>query len=378
MLLFSALISCNKKETQTDQTRNRTDVVELIEKGKKEFLLDSNTSYQTLMMSVYAVPKSSKRYLVYENRIGQTVQFYDFDEGNLAKEIKYEREGPNGVGKIRGFYVHTLDSVYLMSSKHYQLILVDSMGKVLNRYPLISRDTQVADWSLPAIYTSTPAILKDGILNFFGFPESKPIHKKQPVLAIQLSNFVCELRYRYPKLYQMGESWGMLGGQVSVTATPTGSFLYSFACDPYVYETTDHETDLKHFAGSRFFERTEPWEKGMGDGAEEAYVTRSCFRGIVYDSFREVYYRFTHLKLPALNARNERNTIWNKPMSVIILNNKFQVIGETRLESNRYDFRNWLVVKEGLLICNSNQHNPDLEEGKLKFTLFVLQPTGVR
>lgn len=378
MLLFSALISCNKKETQTDQTRNRTDVVELIEKGKIEFLLDSNTSYQTLMMSVYAVPKSSKRYLVYENRIGQTVQFYDFDEGNLAKEIKYEREGPNGVGKIRGFYVHTLDSVYLMSSKHYQLILVDSMGKVLNRYPLINRDTQVADWSLPAIYTSTPAFLRHGLFYFIAFPESKPYETKKPVLVLNVADSSCELRYHFPDTYQQGLKWGMLGGEVAATQTQSGSFLYSFSCDPYLYETSDHGAESKHFAGSRFFERTEPWEKGMGDGAEEAYVTRSCFRGIVYDSFREVYYRFTHLKLPALNARNERNTIWNKPMSVIILNNKFQVIGETRLESNRYDFRNWLVVKEGLLICNSNQHNPDLEEGKLKFTLFVLQPTGVR
>jgi hypothetical protein len=366
------LATCTR-EKGDHRVETRIDSVGLVEIGRKEFVLDSATSYQTLLMSVYRSASDERRYLVYENRIKQTVQFYDFETGLLWRELNYAREGPNGVGKLRGFYVHTLDSIYLMSSKYYQLILVDGSGNVLKRYPLINRGTQIANWSLPAIYTSRPAVLKSGVFYFIAFPESKPYEEQKPILTLNLADSACQLRYEYPDSYRVGDTWGMLTGDVSVTQTREGYFLYSFPCDPYLYETNDHQTNVKHFAGSRFFDKTQPWDKGVGDGAEEAYVTRNYFNGIVYDRFREVYYRFTKLELPVLNAQNEKNTIWNKPMSVIILNKEFQVIGETRLEQNKFDFRNWLVVEEGLLICNSNQHNPDVEEGKLKFTLFTLQ-----
>jgi hypothetical protein len=32
------------------------------------------------------------------------------------------------------------------------------------------------------------------------------------------------------------------------------------------------------------------------------------------------------------------------------------------------------VTEEGLLICNSNPNNPDIEENKLKFSVFKLVP----
>jgi hypothetical protein len=80
------------------------------------------------------------------------------------------------------------------------------------------------------------------------------------------------------------------------------------------------------------------------------------------------------LKLPELNSKNERNTLWNKPISVIILDKNFKKVGETLLEENLYDFRNWIVTEEGLLICNSNPNNPDIEENKLKFSVFKLVP----
>lgn len=373
-MLVLMLVACTREKSQSEhRPLTRLDSVGLVEIGRKEFSLDSTTSYQTLLMSVYRSELDNKRYLVYENRANQTVQFYDFDTGLLWRELKYTREGPNGVGKLRGFYVHTLDSIYLMSSKYYQFILVDESGNVLKRYPLIDRGTQIADWSLPAIYTSTPAFLRDGRFYFVAFPESMPIEKQKPILTLNLADSSCRLRYRFPDSYQQGNTWGMLTGEVSVTETYEGSFLYSFASDPYLYETNDHQAEWKHFAGSRFFNETQPWDKGVGLGAEEAFVTRNYFLGIGYDRFREVYYRFTHLALPTRNTRNEKNSIWNKPMSVIILSKNFKIIGETQLDMDKYDFRNWLVVEEGLLICNSNQHNPEVEEGKLKFTLFTLK-----
>lgn len=379
-LLIAALWACQSGGTdKTDRNEGselvqRIDSVVLAPVGQKVFELDSSTSYQTLFMDLFSDQVTGKRYLLYENRLKSSIQFYDFEKGLLARELLLDRDGPNGVGKMRGFYVKSLDSIFVMSSKLYQLVLVNGEGTVLKRYPLINHDTHVNDWSLPAIYTSSPGIAHGDVFTFVAYPETKPYEQKHPILEFDLSDSTNRLVYKYPAAYRAGDYWGTMIFGISMTKSPKGTIVYSFAADPSVYET-DHKTfNEAHYAGSQYFERTESWDKDTPDGSEQGYVLRDYYQNILYDPYRHVYYRSVHLKLPALNVNNERNTIWNKPISVIILDENFRIIGETLLEQNKFDFRNWLVSEEGLLICESNPNNPDLEEGKLKFTVFHVAP----
>jgi hypothetical protein len=366
--------ACSSKNNEKQITVSEIDSVHLVKASTKIFALDSATSYQTLFMSVYKDGINGKQYLLYENRIKSTIQFYDYNTGVLFKEIALKKEGPDGVGNIRGFYVKTMDSIYVMSSKSYQYILISGRGTVLKRYKLIN-GRNVNDWSMPAIYTSTPPILRDNKFYFVAYPESKPYEKNKPVLTLDLKDTTTSLLGNYPDVYQNGGYWGLFViVAVSQTYTPQHTILYSFGADPYLYETDYGSLKKKHFAGSRYFNKTQPWDKKFSDGSEAGDVVTDGFKNILYDPYRKVYYRSTWLKLPELNSKNERNTLWNKPISVIILDKNFKKVGETLLEENLYDFRNWIVTEEGLLICNSNPNNPDIEESKLKFSVLKLVP----
>jgi len=373
-LIFLATWACvSKKDKPSEQ--DQRDSVMLVKTDEKIFELDSTTSYQTLFMDIFHEKATNKQYLLYENRIKSTIQFYDYDKGTLAKEIALKREGPDGVGKIRGFYAKSLDSIYVMSSKFYQFILINGAGAVLNRYRLITQGTAVRDWSMPVIYTSTrPIVLKNKIY-FVAYPESKPYELMNMVLSLSISDSSIQLMYNYPDIYKNGEPWGMFIVDVTQTATSSGTILYSFGADPYLHESDHVNLNKKYFAGSKYFKETENWDKNIPDGKEAGDVIVNRFRNILYDPYRKVYYRTTSLKLPPLNVNNEKNTLWNKPISIIILDKSFKKIGETLLEPNLYDFRNFVVTADGLLICNSNPYNSSLQEGKLKFTLFKLEVT---
>lgn len=373
-LVSSAFASCSSKKERSIQPIE-TDSVALVKTKEKIFEIDSTTSYQTLFMDIFHDKATNKQYLLYENRIKSTIQFYDYDKGTLAREITLKSEGPDGVGKIRGFYAKSLDSIYVMSSKFYQFVFINGAGNVLNRYRLINKSTAVRDWSMPSIYTSTrPAVLKN-IFYFVAYPESKPYFLKQMVLSLDLIDSTTQLHYSYPELYRNGEYWDGFFSHITQTMSHRNSIIYSFGADPYLYETDHAGMDEKHFAGSKYFEETESWDKNISDGSEEGDVARNYYRNILYDPYRGVYYRTTGLKLPPLNVNNETNTLWNKPISIIILDQSFKKIGETLLEPNLYDCRNFVVTADGLLVCNSNPYNPNLQEGKLKFTIFKLEVT---
>jgi hypothetical protein len=93
----------------------------------------------------------------------------------------------------------------------------------------------------------------------------------------------------------------------------------------------------------------------------------------LYDQYRNVYYRFAFLAIDLLNENNERNTIEDKIISVIILNEKFEKIGETLLPPNKYYFHTMFVEKEGLYISATNYKNSDLKEDRLAYGLFTLK-----
>jgi hypothetical protein len=77
--------ACSSKNNEKQITVSEIDSVHLVKASTKIFALDSATSYQTLFMSVYKDGINGKQYLLYENRIKSTIQFYDYNRGVLFK-----------------------------------------------------------------------------------------------------------------------------------------------------------------------------------------------------------------------------------------------------------------------------------------------------
>lgn len=80
-------------------------------KDTKSFAIDQSTNYQTLFLNVYHDEKDEKRYLTYQNRDKNCIQFYGFDSEVLEKKICFPRQGPNSVRKLAGYKVVNLDSI---------------------------------------------------------------------------------------------------------------------------------------------------------------------------------------------------------------------------------------------------------------------------
>ena len=98
------------------------------------------------------------------------------------------------------------------------------------------------------------------------------------------------------------------------------------------------------------------------------------YGGVFYDKYRELYYRIATGGIEEINATFLSREIYDsKPISVIILNNKFEKIGETLLPSKTHDPLGVFVGPEGLYISNSNLENPNLQENLLSFSVYVPQ-----
>lgn len=96
------------------------------------------------------------------------------------------------------------------------------------------------------------------------------------------------------------------------------------------------------------------------------YISQYQYSGIVYDPFRGLYYRLVLHPFKDYDVNNLRNDCRKKPVTIVILDEKFNKIGETRLPDNLYISGNTIVTKEGLCI---QVHSDD--DDFMKFAIFL-------
>lgn len=93
-------------------------------------------------------------------------------------------------------------------------------------------------------------------------------------------------------------------------------------------------------------------------------MTSPSYENILFDPYRKVYYRFFRLPDTSYTPSVRGN---NKPIGIIILNEKFEKQKEFMLPKNKYDLNNCFVSENGLHIQKMTE-----SEDELVFDIFML------
>lgn len=365
--LIFILFSCEPEQKQ--QTIYQT-IYELDSVTTKNYRLDSLTSYRSNYIDIYR--ENNTEYLVLESKEKSAIQLYNIEQDSLANEIILNKEGPDGVGKIRGFYIKSLDSIFVLSPFHYSIYLVNSLGEVSKQYSWVTSKSQIKSSSMAGIYTTSPAISYQGSLNLFAVPETgytneTTFSEGNVNLRLDLNSGKINLNYHYPELY-IQNMYGNLFIKIDRTKSPQNTIIYSFGADNNIYETDYKDINKSFFAGSRYFDKAlvlEDFNK-----ADEHQVMSGYYSGIKYDRFRKLYYRMAVHPTELKNISGHLNHYEDKRMSMIIMDEQFKILGETLLPKNKHLYQTWFVGEKGIYISNHNRNNKLMNENTLSFTIY--------
>ena len=98
-------------------------------------------------------------------------------------------------------------------------------------------------------------------------------------------------------------------------------------------------------------------------------MKNDLYAGIKYDKYRKVYYRCLLRGMPNSNVQNQ---ISEKPVVVVVMDEKFNYLGESEIgTSANYNWSNVFVTEEGLNIEYIEDN--DLEEAFLKLHIFTIE-----
>ena len=324
------------------------------------FPLDSMTAMTSFSVGFHEDNIDNKRYYSMLSATETFINVYDYDTKKMVKRIDLNQEGPNGVGFGNGLMAHkliNLDSVLIYNYYLLTLLLLDGEGNLKSKYLVQDKFTKGQDEAIPFPSTRRPIHVVDHIAYLMGSLIKPDIIDRKlagMVISIDLNSGLVKRTLPRSEVYDHGnwESHNLKNDLFGDFNSLTGRFIYSFAADPFVYETDHHAFLDKHYVGSADFKRVLPLsnnrlEKYVPKKVEYYDKTTGGFHKIIFDKYNNLYYRLCFL--PLTESEYVPTTgIYNAKESIIILDKNFKKIGEFFLTRFKYEFYNFFLTKEGL------------------------------
>lgn len=332
------------------------------------FPIDSDTKNNFNIYSVYK-DKDGKEYFTFQNIENNTIHFYDLKQQKPAFRITPSQEGSNGVGRIFGYYIQNLDSIYVFNFYESGLYLINKNCDLLDKQPFPELK--------PSCFMATASLLPVRIEHtLYTCIEPNRLIEHDPVsVAINMNTKEeKKLPFDYPDYPGSEVKLKRYGMEASYSRCYDGQrFIYSFHYDENIYVATpEHDSIRKVSVKSKYFDKVQLPDELTA--SPEDFCVNAWYNNLLYDPYREVYYRIAYP--PSTLDKGVRPMelvqFGRKNFSIIILDKDFRILGEPLFPDNTYNPTIMLVRPEGLYISDSHYLNPRFNDDILSFRKFEL------
>ena len=374
------IISCTSK---TDKLADKKYgyKVSLKPTGKKiKFSLDSLTSENS--MTTLLVELNGREYFYFYNRPTNEILSYDVETRKIANRVPIKTEGVDKIGRISGFQIKTVDSIYVFPIGRSSIFIVNERGKILNEIKYNAPETQSEAYvisalnSVPNFLTGDSFILKSLPSANWARLENDELSKFTMSYKVFLkSGQLQQSKHFYPESY-----WKEFKKDIQFSMVSNDSLIvYSIFGDHNLYyaKSIDEKLKAKYAKSSNISRNFD--EIPVGEGREKMlsyFAFSPHYKSIYFDKFRNVYYRFCNTGYDEIFEVEDLNHYRKYPrnFSIIVLDSKLRIIDEWFVENNRrYNIDNVLVGKRGLYISLNNPLNDDSDEDYFAFELFSFE-----
>lgn len=376
-----ALLLCScRKSGSSNKAQSVSYQYELVKAGKKKsFDLDAETRYNAFYLWTFS-DNQGKEYLSFLNYRTNQILFYDFETCDFLFKMEMDMEGVDGVNQISGCYVKDFDNIYVSSYAIAGLVRTDTTKRIKQKIPY---GTTTGGYEIVQSYTPSshpynpPVFMGDKL-----FITQLAVNRIYRAANTPVSVVIDTLNRAYEPLPfvfgdVLSDAYYAPGAISDFSREYNGKeFVYSFYADDCIYvASVDHKVINKVNVKSKYIGKIQAEAPPSDAKQAMRWVLETPHYGdLVYDKYREVYYRFAYPKAELDPNRDyfQKALFGRSLFSVIILDKEFNIIGETLFPEAIYNSYVFFVHPDGLYISSDYQINFDQTEDQLNFKLFKL------
>ena len=375
-LLITLLLIISVSCTNEDSKKSTIDIE--IVKNALVVPIDNKTSNISRGLQAYSDHKNE--FLFNINWGQNSLQLYDIATGDLIKRIFFQSEGDRAVGRIFGFHVHNLDSIFLFNQQSSEIVIIDTANTIKSRIEYNPPKGYSNAFVHNAYFISHPflkgnkLIVKTHLQGNYQKMTDEELEQKPISYSICLENGEVELLpQKYPEDYL---NKGLKFYEYSMAGN-AGKIVFSLFGDHRLfYSSTNDGDELQVKEVKSKYVADELPLFPINGAREETYkylFASDHYESLLYDQYRNIYYRFAFPQQETENME-ELNQLREAPksFSVMILDENLDVIDEVLFDESKHIPNNVFIGRKGLYISTSHPNNPDNKEDKAVFDLVEL------
>lgn len=363
------LFACSKEDKNKKVVLVKSDKV-------LSFMIDNNTKTKITTLFPY-IHSNGKEYLTFQNSGKNEIQFFDMNTQELVFKIKPEINGENGIGFLRGYTIKNPDSIFVASSGKNEISLMDYHGNVKDRYRYDkTEDGHLLYYGAISSYRYKPLIFINN--KMFILPTGNrwgPTNPVSSVIDLKTKAVHALQGFQYPSFPNTDNRAKISGNEDDFSRCFDGrQFVYSFYYSEDIYVTDiSHESVRKINVKSKYISQIGDTDD-YGNLTFKDKLATPIYGNLIYDKYRNVYYRIAYPGAELEKGVNALDLLeyGHKNFSVIILDENFNIIGETLFPDYTYNSRLIFIREDGLYISNSHFMNPYYSDDILGFQRFDL------
>ena len=373
LLLFACMISCSEDKRDVNDSMSLVPTEDYL-----EYEIDSDS--EVPIYNLYTFEDNSTEYLTFSNRYSRTILIYELLTGKFVKKVEFAGEGPNGIGQwLYGYMMKDFDHIYVPSAHKAELFLSDTTGVLRKRIDYVF--TEEGMKTVRLYYMNQYNVQLTFIDNLLYIPQNLNATlgedrwvEESPVCIVvdTITHKVKRLPMGFPQLISGRDVRNTIGGDLSYSQVYDGTnFVYSFSMDEKLYKVHHQTGDIKTYPVKSRYVKNLKFEKVLQDFP--LLVKKTCeiaeYGNIFYDKYRKVYYRFVYPETE-LDVNLDYLKILHtgkKEFSIMILDEEFNILGETKFPAFTYVPHICFIREDGLYISTSHFMREDYSDDLLRF-----------
>lgn len=375
ILSVSCFDSSEPKDSYRNSVRTATNEVSYQVHRSIQLPTDSN-QYVYYTSNVSRIDNNDYFYGVDDTE--ELLHVYDIGRQKRILKIDLSFDPEANLGEVAESFIHNFDSIFLLSPYEGLISLVDSSSTLINQWN-ISREITNSDLlSLESGENGNhfSYMKKRKELVVYGYGEYNPFkdweYYQQPFKCfINLETYSVKTFGQYPEVY-LDKEKGVPGIDEETFTTIAGENVYmSFprSTEIQMLSTTDSLT-VYYGVGSLFFSKTNTYNRTENyDILMRSFITEPYFLNLLWDDVNSLFYRVAKLSSDYRMPNGEVSLQTDSKWSVIICDKNMNVLGESMIDSKKYNFNYTFITKDGLMISKDSPSNPADNENIIEFDI---------
>ncbi len=317
--------------------------------------------------------------LFYYTADEHTIQVVDLNKNIFLPAILLVKEGTNKIQDVDDITVYNRDSIFVFSEQQQHVYLINGQGEILQKIDFSkilenetiptyvvndSPESKITYWSDRKLLILQ---ITYELSDLFYTPE---LYKYPFIGMYNLEDKKIEKIGQYPNNYQAKQT--AFEDYYPITTDFKNNLVTSYGVSHFIGVTDITNKSTEFYCAKSVFLSSSfnllPYDAPFPK-RNELYRSSGFYTKILYDKYKDCYYRIVKHSQDNKNADNKLSQYLQSRWSILVLSSQFNVLKEAVFDDKIYDFDVIDVTRNGLLISRENPFSLSNNEEVLSFDL---------